>query len=129
MSPRRRTAASALAPADRAPLDRAAVLRAALDLANAEGVEAVTFRRIAEVLLVTPMALYRHVSNKSDLLEGIFLLVLDEAAVVDHDHSDWREWVCRAFVKMGEAMLRQRGVMALLERSETHGRGRAEVVE
>lgn len=113
----------------RATLDRESVLRAGLEIANADGIDAVTFRNLAEALSVTPMALYRHVANKSDLLEGIFELVSSDAAVTEHDDDDWREWVCYAFAKMGEAMLRQRGVMALLARGESYGRGRAAVVE
>jgi AcrR family transcriptional regulator len=105
------------------------VLRAGLDLAGAEGIAAVTFRRLADALAVTPMALYRHVSNKSDLLEGILDLVTEDAAVTDHDEPDWRDWACRTFVKMGEAMLQQRGVMALLGRPETLGTTRAAVIE
>ena len=105
------------------------MLRAGIELANAEGIDAVTFRRLAEVLSVTPMALYRHVSNKSDLLKGIFELVISDAAVTEHDDPDWRDWLCHAYVKMGEAMLRQRGVMALLYRLEAYGRSRVEVVE
>jgi AcrR family transcriptional regulator len=113
----------------RSTLDREAVLRAGLDLANAEGIDAVTFRRLGEVLSVTPMALYRHVSNKSDLLEGIFDLVTNDAAVTDHDEVDWRDWVSHSFVRMGDAMLRQRGVMALVNRLENFGKNRSAIVE
>ncbi len=129
MSARSASAAKPRVQRSKAPLSREAVLRAGLELANAEGLDAVTFRRLAQALSVTPMALYRHVSNKSDLLEGIFDLVANDAAVTEHVESDWREWVCTAFVRMGEAMLRQRGVMALLGRAESYGRSRAAVVE
>lgn len=57
------------------PLDRPAVLRAALALADAEGVEAVTMRRLATALGVTPMALYNHVRSRTDLLDGVADLV------------------------------------------------------
>jgi len=129
VSARRSTAAKHGPLPDKVPLDRETVLRTGLGIANSEGIEAVTFRRLAEELSVTPMALYRHVSNKSDLLEGIFDLVANAAAVTDHDDPDWRDWVCRAFVKMGEAMLRQRGVMPLLGCAESYGRSRTAVVE
>jgi AcrR family transcriptional regulator len=49
-------------------LTRAAVAERAATLADAEGVEAVTVRRLAQLLGVTPMALYWHFKNKDELL-------------------------------------------------------------
>ena len=43
----------------------------ALRLADAEGLEAVTIRRLAKELGVTPMALYWHFKNKDELLLGV----------------------------------------------------------
>jgi AcrR family transcriptional regulator len=50
----------------------------ALALADEEGLEALTMAGIAERLGVTPMALYRHVANKADLLDGLVELLLTE---------------------------------------------------
>ncbi|MBX6169527.1 MAG: helix-turn-helix transcriptional regulator, partial [Thermobispora bispora] len=55
-------------------LSRQAVLEGALRLADEEGVAAVTIRRLAGELQVTPMALYWHFKNKDELL----------AAAADH---------------------------------------------
>jgi AcrR family transcriptional regulator len=49
-------------------LTRERVLRAAIAHADAGGLEALTMRTLAEVLGVAPMALYRHVANKDDLV-------------------------------------------------------------
>src|SRR5690242_6245484 len=49
-------------------IDRAAVLDAALGLLDAEGVEALTMRRLASELGVSAMAPYRHVGSKDELL-------------------------------------------------------------
>lgn len=62
----------------RAPLDRDAVLRAGLAFVDANGAEAVSMRRIADALGVTPMALYNHVEDKRALLDGIADLVARE---------------------------------------------------
>jgi AcrR family transcriptional regulator len=62
------TGAGGRAPGRPATLDRAIVLDAAAGLFDDEGVEAVTLRRLAERLGVSPMALYRHVGNKDELL-------------------------------------------------------------
>lgn len=62
----------------RPTLTRDAVLRAAVALADAEGVEAVSMRRVAERLGVVPMALYKHVADKDDLLDGMVDTVIAE---------------------------------------------------
>jgi AcrR family transcriptional regulator len=59
-------------------IDRGAVLGAALAIADDAGLEAVTMAAVAEALGVTPMALYRYVANKEDLLDGVVELLLDE---------------------------------------------------
>jgi len=50
----------------------------ALALADEEGLDALTMSALAERLGVTPMALYRHVANKADLLDGVVELLLTE---------------------------------------------------
>src|SRR5262245_47111027 len=54
-----------------ARLSRDQVLRAALEIADADGIEAVTMGRIAAAVGAEPMSLYRHVKNKEDLLDGL----------------------------------------------------------
>lgn len=53
----------------KASLTRARVVEAAIKVADAEGVEALTMRRVAETLGFTTMSLYRHVPGKSELLD------------------------------------------------------------
>jgi TetR/AcrR family transcriptional regulator, tetracycline repressor protein len=55
----------------RARLSRATVTNRALKLADADGLEALTIRKLAQDLRVTPMALYWHFRSKEDLLEGV----------------------------------------------------------
>ena len=61
------------APADtqRPRLSKSAVVAQAMALADAEGLEALTIRRLATELGVTPMALYWHFRNKEELLTGL----------------------------------------------------------
>jgi AcrR family transcriptional regulator len=54
-----------------AQINREAILRASLAIADQRGLEAVTMQAVAGRLEVTPMALYRHVANKADLLDGL----------------------------------------------------------
>jgi len=61
----------AAAPRRRGPkpaLSAAQIVQAALELADTEGLGAVSMARIAEAVGYTPMALYRHVSGKEELL-------------------------------------------------------------
>jgi AcrR family transcriptional regulator len=59
-------------------IDRGEVLTTALALADEHGLDAVTMGAVAAHLGVTPMALYRHVTNKADLLDGVVELLLTE---------------------------------------------------
>jgi AcrR family transcriptional regulator len=59
-------------------LNRSAVLAAAVQLADREGAQAVSMRRLAETLGVVPMALYKHVADKDDLLAGMVDHVIAE---------------------------------------------------
>ena len=52
-------------------LTRARVLDAAIDLADREGIAAVSMRRLAQELRIEPMSLYTHVRGKDDLLDGM----------------------------------------------------------
>lgn len=52
-------------------LSRDAVIERALALADAEGLDAVTIRRLGQEFGVTPMALYWHVKNKEELLDAM----------------------------------------------------------
>src|SRR5712691_12555664 len=57
--------------ADKARLSKSAVVGRALALADAEGLDALTVRRLAQELGVTPMALYWHFRSKEELLSGL----------------------------------------------------------
>jgi AcrR family transcriptional regulator len=74
-----------------ARLDRGAVLRAGLALADEAGLAAVTLRRLAARLAVTPMALYRHVAGKDDLLDGMADLLYAELDVPEPTGDWWEE--------------------------------------
>jgi AcrR family transcriptional regulator len=64
----------------RARLNRDRVLRAAVALADEAGIEAVSMRKLAEELAVVPMALYKHLASKEELLDGMVDIVVGEIA-------------------------------------------------
>jgi AcrR family transcriptional regulator len=61
-------------------IDRSSVLDASLAIADDGGLDAVTMQAVADRLGVTPMALYRHVESKSDLLDGVVEKLIEEIA-------------------------------------------------
>jgi AcrR family transcriptional regulator len=76
-------------PERRAPLTRDRVLRAAVELADREGIDAVSMRRLGQELGVEAMSLYTHVRNKEDLLDGMADAVVGEVTVPIGD-GDWQ---------------------------------------
>jgi AcrR family transcriptional regulator len=75
--------------ADRAKLTKQAVVDRALALGDAEGLEALTIRRIATELGVTPMALYWHFRNKEELLAGLGDQIWSELDTDVDPSSSW----------------------------------------
>jgi len=74
-------------------LTRDAVVARALQIGTAEGLEAVSLRRLAQELGVTPMALYRHVRDKQDLINAMTEAVLEgiDATVGFRPGMTWTE--------------------------------------
>jgi TetR/AcrR family tetracycline transcriptional repressor len=70
-------------------LTRDRVVAAAMHIMDAEGLDAVTMRRIAREVGVEAMSLYHHVRDKEDLLDGICAMVMREFRYPDED----RPWI------------------------------------
>jgi AcrR family transcriptional regulator len=75
----------------RAGLSRADLLTTALALIDADGVEALSMRRLGKALGRDPMRVYRHASSKDALLDGVVDLVLSELLVPAVPEGDWEE--------------------------------------
>jgi AcrR family transcriptional regulator len=87
-------------------LTRSTVAERALRLADAEGVEAVTIRRLAQELGVTPMALYWHFKNKDELLAGAADHALARVKATRDQHDPWQKQL-RAMVEALVAVMRE----------------------
>jgi TetR/AcrR family transcriptional regulator, tetracycline repressor protein len=70
-------------------LSRDAVAHAAIALTDTEGLEALTIRRLATGLGVTPMALYWHFADKDALYDGIAETVLAEVRLPEGGTDPW----------------------------------------
>ena len=68
-------------PARREPITRNRILDAAIELADREGIEAITMRRLGQHLGVEAMSLYKHIRDKDEVLAGIADRVAGEFAL------------------------------------------------
>jgi AcrR family transcriptional regulator len=98
----------------RIPLRRDRVLAAAIALADAGGIESLTMRRLGEELGVGPMALYRHVRNKDDLVDGLVDLVFTEVGLPSAG-VDWRTAMRERATSLRDALSRHRWAIGLME--------------
>lgn len=95
----------------RATLTHEQIAKAAVDLADAEGLEAVSMRKLAERLGVATMALYRYVNSKDELIELMTDAVADSTPPTA-DLSDWREVFREAARRRRETALAHRWLPA-----------------
>jgi len=77
------------ADADRARLTKSAVIDQALQLADSVGLEALTIRKLATELGVTPMALYWHFRSKEELLTALVERVWSEIDLAVDRSAPW----------------------------------------
>jgi AcrR family transcriptional regulator len=74
---------------DKPRLSKRSVTEGALKLADADGLDALTIRKLADHLGVTPMALYWHFRSKEELLEGVAEQVWAEIDVNVDPGAPW----------------------------------------
>jgi AcrR family transcriptional regulator len=99
---------------ERAPLTRDRVIAAAFELADAEGVHALSMRKVGQRLGVEAMSLYNHVANKDDMLDGMVEAVLSEIAIPSPE-DEWKDAMRRRAASAREVFLRHPWAMGLLE--------------
>ena len=98
----------------RVPLSKERVLGAAVALADEGGVDSLSMRRLAQELGVVPMALYKHVSNKDELLDGMVDVVVGE---IDPPPSgtDWKTAIRQRVLSARSALLRHPWASQVIE--------------
>ena len=101
-------------------LTRNRILQAAIAHADTGGLQALTMRTLAEMLEVAPMALYRHVASKDDLIDAMVDVVFTEIGV-PAGGGDWRMSMRRRAVAVREALTRHPWAVGLLESRRSPG--------
>lgn len=85
-------------------LTHASVTDRAMRLADAEGIEAVTLRRLAKDFGVTPMALYWHIPNKDSLLDALVDRVVQDVDLTAAPTAPWPQQLRTLMTRVIEAL-------------------------
>ncbi|WP_306912901.1 MULTISPECIES: TetR/AcrR family transcriptional regulator [unclassified Arthrobacter] len=98
----------------RVRLNRDRVLRAAVSLADEVGVGPLSMRRLAQELDVVPMALYKHVANKEELLDGMVEVIVGEIDPAVGG-TDWKSAVRLRVLSARRVLQRHKWARRVLE--------------
>lgn len=106
----------------RPPLTRRRIVMAGLALVEAEGLDALTMRRLAAALDVTPMSLYNHVADKAELIDVMLDYVIgDIVKACAEDTGTWEDRL-RALVRRNyQLWLRHPGLARVYTEGVTMG--------
>jgi TetR/AcrR family transcriptional regulator, tetracycline repressor protein len=77
----------------KALISRRKTLEVALRIIDAEGLEALSIRRLGRAMNVQGISLYHHFKDKEEILIGVCSLALAHVRTPRADQSDWREWL------------------------------------
>jgi TetR/AcrR family transcriptional regulator, tetracycline repressor protein len=108
---------------NRTTLTPRAVVEGALSLADSEGLEAVTIRRLAKELGVTPMALYWHFRSKDELLDGMAATLFEEIDLSVDASARWHEQLRALLASMLGALRAHPSTAILLSRRTASSEG------
>jgi AcrR family transcriptional regulator len=97
----------------RGTLDRATIGVAALEIVDAGRAEALTMRSLASKLRCDPMALYRHVDHRDDLL-GLVAAMVVESIVIPPEVLDDRKWLRQLLFNLRTTLIDHRNVVPIL---------------
>ena len=106
--------------APRVPLSRQRALLAAIAIADTEGIDALTMRRLAQDLGVEAMSLYHHVANKHDILDGMVDMVFGEIELPS-DGTDWKMAMRQRATSVRAALTRHPWAIGIMESRTSPG--------
>jgi AcrR family transcriptional regulator len=105
----------------RPALSRDQILQAALELADLEGIESLTMRKLGQSLGFGVMSLYNHVASKDDVLDGILDLVLAESEPPSPD-GEWDTAIEASATSVHDALRRHPWAATVLMAPAGHAR-------
>jgi Tetracyclin repressor-like, C-terminal domain/Bacterial regulatory proteins, tetR family len=104
----------------RVPVTRDRAVGSAISLADADGLTALTMRKLAEALGVEAMSLYHHVANKEQLLDGMIDTVFGEIELPPTD-VDWKTGMRQRCNSVREVLLRHPWAIGVMESRTSPG--------
>ncbi len=105
----------------RGSLSKGVIINAAKGLLHEQGIDALSIRKIANVLDAGPMSIYNHFATKQDI---VFALVEDFVARAHqkkHAVIDWQEWLYVTFVDIFTALTNEPEYLMLMISSNNIG--------
>ncbi|WP_245667890.1 TetR/AcrR family transcriptional regulator [Actinomadura macra] len=108
---------------------RGQITEAAVRIADADGLEAASMRRIAAELGTGAMSLYRYVPSRDDLIELMYDHVVGQPDLPDRPTGDWRADLTLVARNTRETLLRHPWVAALHRSRLTYGPNQLRLLE
>lgn len=103
------------APAAAPPVSlRTRALEEALRIADAEGLDALSIRRLADALGVKGASLYHHFRDKDEILDGVATIALSELRPPSDETLDWIDWLLQVAHSYRQALLAHPNLLPLV---------------
>lgn len=95
-------------------LSREKIVSEAGILIREDGARAFSIRRLAARLSVTPMAVYRHVRDRQDILMQVLAETISENDISAHDDDQWQNWLVETCVRMRKSLAERPEIMSIM---------------
>lgn len=104
-------------------LSRDRIVKAAYQLAKKDPINALSMRKIASKLKVTPMAIYKYFKDKDELTAAVIDMQMTRSKLIpeDIDQSDWRAWILESFLRMWDSYYDAPGMVQYMSHATTLG--------
>jgi AcrR family transcriptional regulator len=93
---------------------RTRALEEALRIADSEGLDALSIRRLADALGVKGASLYHHFKDKDEILDGVAFLALADLGPPDDDALPWIDWLLQVARSYRQALLAHPNLLPLI---------------
>jgi AcrR family transcriptional regulator len=110
-------------------LSAATITEAAIRLADAEGLDAVSIRRVAAELDARPMSIYDHIPSKDDLLAAMANEVVAAVLLDEPLPADWREAMTKIARRLYATLVGHPWLVAVLPKRRRFGPNDAKQAE
>ena len=114
----------------RGHLSQELLVQAALRIACEQGVDCLTMKRLASVVNVTPMAIYRYFGDKSQLIDAVLDQYVRNQNITGHttSKSDWAQWLKQTYSRSYFGLKKMPSLFPYLGTATRFGSGASDVV-